>query len=316
MMHNAKRLFSIILIWLFLTSAVLAQEPTRQNRNKALAPAAGSNPVVGSGTTGQIPKWLGVDGSNTFTIGNSNIFEDKLGKVGIGTLMPTSLLTVRGMIETTLGGYKFPDGSIQTIAFDPGKVVRSLNTLTGDVTLAGGENITIAKAGNTLTVAAPNVLTTVAHDNTLVGDGTLASPLGITSPLEIRDLDNPARQPFQATRTCTAVAQVAGCSFNLAVPAGKRLVLEYVSLLARLPAGQVVAFDIETTVNDAPVVHRLPFSPPAIDMFNTGSQTSIGQQVRLYADPGTTFSINANRAPSAGGATFIFSISGYLVNIP
>lgn len=315
-MHNAKRLFSIALICLFLTGATVAQEPTRQNRNKALATAAGSNPVVGSGTTGQIPKWLGVDGANTFTIGNSNIFEDKLGKVGIGTQTPTSLLTVRGMIETTLGGYKFPDGSIQTIAFDPGKVVRSLNLLTGDVTLAGGENITIAKAGNTLTVAAPNVLTTVKHDNTLVGDGTLASPLGVSSPLEIRDLDNPARQPFQATRTCTAVAQGAGCSFAIGVPAGKRLVIEYVSLLALQPAGQVVLFEIETLINNVSVRHRLPISAPAINMFNTGSQTSIGQQVRLYADPETAFSVSASRAPSAGEATFFFSVSGYLVNVP
>jgi hypothetical protein len=35
---------------------------------------------------------------------------------GIGTAVPTSLLTVRGMIETTLGGYKFPDGTVQTTA--------------------------------------------------------------------------------------------------------------------------------------------------------------------------------------------------------
>lgn len=42
--------------------------------------------------------------------------EDKYGRIGIGTAAPASKLTVQGMIETTLGGYKFPDVTIQTSA--------------------------------------------------------------------------------------------------------------------------------------------------------------------------------------------------------
>ena len=38
------------------------------------------------------------------------------GQVGIGTANPSNSLTVVGTIESTLGGFKFPDGSIQSSA--------------------------------------------------------------------------------------------------------------------------------------------------------------------------------------------------------
>ena len=139
--------------------------------------------VTGSGSSGRLSKWTGVFGTNTYTLGDSNIFEDKFGKIGIGTTTPTSLLTVQGMIETTLGGYKFPDGTLQTTAFNPTQVVRSLNGLTGDVQLVAGANITITPAGNTLAIAASNALTGVVHNTTLTGNGTQASPLGVAVPL-------------------------------------------------------------------------------------------------------------------------------------
>jgi hypothetical protein len=90
------------------------------------------------------------------------------------------------MIETTLGGYKFPDGTIQTTAFSADKVVKSLNGLQGELTLAAGANITIMpSAGNTLTIAAPNALTAITHNATLSGNGTQGSPLGVAVPLNL-----------------------------------------------------------------------------------------------------------------------------------
>jgi hypothetical protein len=222
-MRGTKSTFALISMLALLASLSLAQNPTKQNKKQTVAPAAASNPVIGSGTPGQITKWLGVDGSNTYSIGDSNITEDKFGKVGIGTRTPTSSLTVRGSIETTLGGFKFPDGTIQTTAGIPfvihdaslmgdgrsatplgialggvntihlansavtgpkiatGTVVRSLNSLSDHVALAGGTNITITPSGNTLTIASPNSLTSVAHNASLAGSGTAASPLGVAN---------------------------------------------------------------------------------------------------------------------------------------
>jgi hypothetical protein len=102
-------------------------------------------PVMGGGTLGRLTKWTGFTSSNSF-IGNSTIFEDKFGAVGIGTDTPTSRLTVAGVIETIIGGFKFPDGTLQT-------------------------------------TSASGALLGVAHDTTLVGDGTGGSPLGVAVPL-------------------------------------------------------------------------------------------------------------------------------------
>ena len=152
-----------------------------------IAPAASgpSLPVVGGGTLGRLTKWAGFTSSNSF-IGDTTIFEDKNGLVGIGTDTPTSRLSVAGTIQSLSGGFKFPDGTLQiTAGIAPSQVVRSLNGLMGDVTLAAGANITITPSGNTLTIAAPNSLTSIAHDATLQGNGTSGSPLGVAVPLNL-----------------------------------------------------------------------------------------------------------------------------------
>jgi hypothetical protein len=142
--------FAILILTGNLSLAQSTRQSPTQKHNKEsssrVQPQAAGNAVTGSGTTGRLARWTGSDGSNTFSLGNSIIFEDKFGKVGIGTIAPTSLLTVQGMIETTLGGYKFPDGTVQTTAG----------------------------------------LASVFHDATLTGNGTNASPLGVAVPLILR----------------------------------------------------------------------------------------------------------------------------------
>ena len=111
-------------------------------------PMAGPNlAVLGSGTVGRLTKWTAVTSSNSF-IGDSTIFESKLGLVGIGTDSPSSKLTVVGAIESTIGGFKFPDGTAQT-------------------------------------TSASGALFGVEHDATLTGNGMAASPLGIAVPLRL-----------------------------------------------------------------------------------------------------------------------------------
>ena len=108
--------------------------------------SATNQQVFGGGTGGRLTKWTGFT-TNTSVIGDSNIYEDKFGKVGIGTAAPTSMLTVQGMIET-FGGIKFPDGTTQT-------------------------------------TSTSGALFAVAHDATLQGSGTAASQLAVAVPLNL-----------------------------------------------------------------------------------------------------------------------------------
>jgi hypothetical protein len=157
-MKKNKIVVCAILLMSAMMNAGLAQTQTstaKKNSNQTKQAAAsavetqagGSSPVIGGGTADRLVKWTGSN-STSYTVGDSIITEDKFGKVGIGTPTPTSKLTVQGMIETTLGGYKFPDGTIQTTA-----------------ALSG--------------------LTQVFHNATLKGDGTNAMPLGIAIPLAL-----------------------------------------------------------------------------------------------------------------------------------
>ena len=131
-MNRIYKAISITMMTLSLLSSTWAQQRTSSSN-------INPQPAVTT-TAGRIAKFVSVG-----VVGDSNISEDKFGNVGIGTATPTSSLTVQGMIEITLGGLKFPDGTVQT--------------------------------------SAPN--TNVVHDETLKGNGSTANPLGIIVPLSL-----------------------------------------------------------------------------------------------------------------------------------
>ena len=126
-----------------------AQTAAKNHQTPARAAAQGGN------TPGRIAKF-----TTTKAVGDSNVAEDDSGNIGIGTTLPTSLLTVNGVIEMLVGGLKFPDGTLQSTAG----------------------------------------LTTVSRDDTLEGDGTQASPLGISVPL-ILNGQSGVHGVIQATNT-------------------------------------------------------------------------------------------------------------------
>lgn len=58
--------------------------------------------------------------NGTQWITNGSNISYSSGNVGIGTTNPSSLLTVNGLIESSSGGIKFPDGTVQTTAASSG----------------------------------------------------------------------------------------------------------------------------------------------------------------------------------------------------
>ena len=132
----------------------------------------------------------------------------------------------------------------------------------------------------------------------------------------VQDIDNGARQPFQEGVQVTLDPGFAGQNGFVPVPTGKRLVIEYASARGSVPAGQTMVFTIVTQLSGelSGKFHTLP----ATQQFTSASTDSFitGQQVRLYADSGTTVFLRADRNSAAGTGSFLFTISGYLINVP
>jgi len=254
---KARRFFPISLTLVLCLSAssylTQAQELVGKDKRTTIT-AAAANPVVGSGTVGRLSKWAGVSGTSTYTLGDSNIFEDKFGRVGIGTTTPTSPLTVQGMIEITLGGLKFPDGTVQT-------------------TSAAGS------------------LSTVAHDATLKGDGTLASPLGVASPLEVRDV----------TKTSVLADQFIT---STSVDGANNPVLGPIDTSGARSIRILVLTDSCSPCSDVNISVRSDAFMP-IDDFTVGPAFA-GAVTRVYEVPGTQLRMFVgNAAPSSSNSVHI-----------
>ena len=285
---------SIIALGFFLAIFVLAPAAGRAQAVRQTAQTATASSVKGSGTPGRIVKWAGA-ASPSVDVADSVITEVAGGLVGIGTTAPTSKLTVAGTIQTTAGGFMFPDGTVQTTAglsstfhdetlkgdgtsgaplgIAPGQTVRSINGLADGVNLVAGQNISITPSGNTLTIAS-----------------TAADP---------------ARNAFQKDIGLFRKDGEGSTIVDMPVPAGKRLVIEYLSVFCI--GDDIDVIFITTKVNGMTAVHTI--QPSQVVNGRQGSE----KQVRIYADGNVNFQFDG---PGALGTVSVgITVSGYLVDM-
>lgn len=121
---------------------------------------------------------------------------------------------------------------------------------------------------------------------------------------------------FQAQVTLNLADGVSGANGTVAIPAGKRLVIEYASAWAQAPGGEFVSFSVQCMLNGETVFtpHYLPVSQQYLDVVN---QVFIaGTAVQLYADT-PQVNLRVDRGSNvAGPVTAFISISGHLVDAP
>jgi hypothetical protein len=124
-----------------------------------------------------------------------------------------------------------------------------------------------------------------------------------------------ASRPFHAGQSMgpgiELPADTPGVSTTFDVPAGEHLAIEYVAGRITLPTGQAPRFaSLITTVGDQRQLHQLPFHLKASAEF--GDIWHFGERVALYADAGTTVTVNVVRNQNVGDGFFHWTVSGYL----
>jgi hypothetical protein len=136
----------------------------------------------------------------------------------------------------------------------------------------------------------------------------------VNSPLLVREVANPASEPFQAEVSFSIPDGSSSETFTLAVvPAGKRLVVEYATILAEVPSGKMGA-RITTTAAGQYAAHHLVLTEQG-PLFGTPAFVA-SQPMRVYADPGTGVTGIVIRSDTTGTFGGLMTISGYFVDIP
>lgn len=139
---------------------------------------------------------------------------------------------------------------------------------------------------------------------------------GETNPVLAQNI-NDGVTPFHQTVTGSFPAGSFGGSGIIAVPAGRRLVIEYVSAQALLPTGQNLhQVSVSTQIKGTTAQHFLVRNEHGPHFSGTDNLFVVGQQLRLYADGGTPVIFSLARNVATGNPGYSLTVSGYLVDIP
>jgi hypothetical protein len=184
------------------------------------------------------------------------------------------------------------------------------------VTISGTPNVNVtnlpAVSGNvTVSNTSSQPVPTKAQGTTAVA-GTVTVGNAVGAPVPIRNNDDAGRHPYQIHVNAGMSSGFAVANFT--APSTGELVIEYFSANSASNGGTLRYFDINTTVGG----NSADFLIPAISYppFNANLPNSYlaSQQVRLYADSGSTVSVTADGTESAVNFCCVdFYISGYTV---
>jgi hypothetical protein len=138
-------------------------------------------------------------------------------------------------------------------------------------------------------------------------------PLAQVRAALVRDVDTPALQPFRASVEYS-LAFINDQRLITTVPAGKRLVIDYISWTATNPTGQQLVFAGLRTSQFGTFVSHLQVNPPHISATGALVLQDGSLPVQIYFEPGEEVWISASK--SAGGfSTFQIDVHGHFVTL-
>jgi hypothetical protein len=175
----------------------------------------------------------------------------------------------------------------------------------------------ITAAGIAATVVVLSVTTPLRSIADKPAEVQVVAPL----PLPVRAV--PSGQLVQISSKCDIDPVSVACEPATApyiVPAGKRLVINYFSLRAHLPAGQAVSALIGDPAGfPLNVGNYLPLSPvapgPNSGNIQNGSFTATGAPMNLMIDAGTAVGVRCARTSTLGSAACRFAVNGFLEDL-
>lgn len=118
-------------------------------------------------------------GATTFAQDNSNFFWDGTNhRLGIGTTTPAQKVSVAGTVESTSGGFKFPDATTRTTA---GARIAEVLDYQYSLTPTGSPSITVGSNTVTIPVAPVGFNTSITSWSVYISGGTgTAEPAAVT----------------------------------------------------------------------------------------------------------------------------------------
>ena len=227
--------------------------------------------------------------------------------------------------------YKFKDSLIAmagllslvgVIALLTPHIAASQGSVTGVATAKASPTPADVNVVNTPSV---NVSNTAANPVQVTGSVIVSnSPtvrIDTTNPLPVRDVDNPARQPFVFFVDSPLnhwFSTAPNIILEFSVPSGKRLVIEQLSIEADLTpsASQKMRGVVRSSVGG--LFHDYAFTGTDSGQDGNFEDFIASAQMRSYADSGTTVQIFVTRNDTSGGSLdkAEINLSGYLINMP
>jgi hypothetical protein len=128
-----------------------------------------------------------------------------------------------------------------------------------------------------------------------------------SNPVPVKDVENPARQPFSTSANAFFEPGSRDAIFNLpTAPAGKTLVIEFVTVNALIPTGQNLW---SANINHVPLV-----IVPQGDVGTGNDAFTASQQCRFYISDQGEINFIVSRNSTTGSGVVGATVSGYLVS--